>query len=354
MVGKTKKNEWFYRVKILNPITGKRIEKYKSGFLTKKEAIKAGDQIKRELENNPSDFYEFKDLVNRFLADQRNRNQTSTVEGKERNLRNYILPYFEDKTLEQIDKKFVLSWASEINSIKHLSNRTKNDITGLLKFIFAFGDIELDIPKNPTRAIRALPERSKKYRILTRDEFKKVMTHISQEDEEEFLWLVFFSVLFNSGARRGEIQALKFSDLNFESKMIRIDKTYSSKHKNKNEPLKHPKTESSVRTIPLDDNTFQLLRKVYERRIDDKNFSRDNFIFRRPDNPSLPFADTTVERRKNILIRKSKVPHFTVHDFRHPYVKRTTKKLLLPTRGRTLGFTGFFRFLFLCSGKEVA
>ena len=49
MVGKTKKNEWFYRVKILNPITGKRIEKYKSGFLTIKEAIKSGVKSKENL-----------------------------------------------------------------------------------------------------------------------------------------------------------------------------------------------------------------------------------------------------------------------------------------------------------------
>lgn len=41
-----------------------------------------------------------------------------------------------------------------------------------------------------------------------------------------------------------------------------------------------------------------------------------------------PLADSAIENRKNKYCDKSGVKKIRIHDFRHPYVKPTTKKYL--------------------------
>lgn len=53
-------------------------------------------------------------------------------------------------------------------------------------------------------------------------------------------------------------------------------------------------------------------------------FKMDEYVF----GGEEPLADTTITSKKNEYCNLAKVEQIRIHDFRHPYVKPTTKKFI--------------------------
>lgn len=82
-----------------------------------------------------------------------------------------------------------------------------------------------------------------------------------------------FYLLAFSGMRSGELCALKWTDINFETNEIRITKTIYSENNNMKEyELVPPKTAGSVRTIEVEDQIMDML-KEYQMRQKKEGFS---------------------------------------------------------------------------------
>ncbi|MFU1797320.1 tyrosine-type recombinase/integrase [Paenibacillus azoreducens] len=142
-------------------------------------------------------------------------------------------------------------------------------------------------------------------------------------DKERFYLLAF------SGMRPGELCALKWSDLNFETNEIRITKTlYNPNNNMKKYMLTPPKTKGSIRTFNLDEKVMKLLAKHREKQkksikefkgLYGKEYHDENFVFCHAN--GYPFLQINVlNRMKRILrlasIKKSATPHI----FRHTHI----------------------------------
>ncbi len=68
------------------------------------------------------------------------------------------------------------------------------------------------------------------------------------------MYKAFFSTLYYSGARKGELLALTWEDINFEEKTINIHKTKY------NRQVTEPKTKASNRIIMLPNFVMNLLK----------------------------------------------------------------------------------------------
>lgn len=66
-----------------------------------------------------------------------------------------------------------------------------------------------------------------------------------------------FRFLFMTGLRLGEALALNWEDVDFDSKVVYINKTMLVKNKREFRTTT-PKTKSSIRTVSLDDETLRL------------------------------------------------------------------------------------------------
>ena len=86
--------------------------------------------------------------------------------------------------------------------------------------------------------------------------FRKSFSFIQGGDYYEHYLFICFWLLFTIGLRIGEAAALQWDDIDFESGIISVTKTlyYKSMTEYK---FVEPKTSASVRTVVLDDDTYQ-------------------------------------------------------------------------------------------------
>ena len=180
--------------------------------------------------------------------------------------------------------------------------------------------LNLNLNRKLTQAIKKEAPMSKSQGVLpSEDNIPQSNTNVKSDtsstrysmQENNLLWKTFFEMLYYSGTRVGEAKALTWNDTDFTN--IRINKSVFSKLKRKKYIITNPKTNSSVRTIPIPKvltNDLKLLfeesKKIYE-------FNNSMFIF----GGSFPLADTTIQKRKNELCKKANVKQIRIHDFRH-------------------------------------
>lgn len=98
---------------------------------------------------------------------------------------------------------------------------------------------------------------------LTREEERKLLDYAKSYNSKFYCFVAF---LLNTGLRRGEALALTWDDIDFDSRTISINKTLTGNKIDK------PKTESSIRKIPIANNVYDLLSTLYKLRTDDNVF----------------------------------------------------------------------------------
>lgn len=160
-------------------------------------------------------------------------------------------------------------------------------------------------------------EREELYEFL-----QAVKDHGLEYDLEWFYLLAF------SGMRSGEVLALKWPDINFETNEIRIIKTlYNPDNNMYKYELTPPKTTGSVRTIDIDESVMKMLKshkvKQAEKRLANKNkienYHDKKFVFCR-DN-GYPFVQKNIIIRMERLLKKTSIKkHATPHIFRHTHI----------------------------------
>lgn len=73
---------------------------------------------------------------------------------------------------------------------------------------------------------------------------------------DDELYRAFFTTLYFSGARKGELLALTWADVDFENNLIDINKTEY------NRIVTTPKTKSSIRINPMPQKVMELLKGI--------------------------------------------------------------------------------------------
>ncbi|MHC2452864.1 integrase [Bacillus altitudinis] len=167
--------------------------------------------------------------------------------------------------------------------------------------------------------------------------------YFEKEELEEFLLTVKefgldmdlerFYLLAFSGMRSGELCALKWTDINFETNEIRITKTIYSENNNMKEyELFPPKTAGSVRTIEVEDQIMGMLKEYQMRqkkrrlqsRIKPEEYHDGNFVFAREN--GYPFLPKNIIVRMERLLEKTSIKkHATPHIFRHTHISMLTE-----------------------------
>ncbi|MEC2202325.1 tyrosine-type recombinase/integrase [Bacillus subtilis] len=167
--------------------------------------------------------------------------------------------------------------------------------------------------------------------------------YFEKEELEEFLLTVKefgldmdlerFYLLAFSGMRSGELCALKWTDINFETNEIRITKTIYSENNNMKEyELVPPKTAGSVRTIEVEDQIMDMLKEYQMRqkkrrlqsRINPEEYHDGNFVFAREN--GYPFLPKNIIVRMERLLEKTSIKkHATPHIFRHTHISMLTE-----------------------------
>ena len=192
-------------------------------------------------------------LVIDFIHSQSNIKKESTLRNYRTTFKNYIKPYFENKTVAQVSPLDIKSFQDYIQS-KGISGKA---IIGqsryLLSEVFQNAILRGEITVNPVKMVNTptFRRRAKKQsvKVFTLDEVDLIISKATG-DLKNLLGILFFT-----GMRIGELIALKWSDVDFKTDTISINKTVSAG------TIDTPKTLSSDREIEMLSQAREFLKK---------------------------------------------------------------------------------------------
>ena len=104
-----------------------------------------------------------------------------------------------------------------------------------------------------------LPESRRKDKGYTTEEIHTILKAI--DEKAPLRYKAFFNLIALTGAREGEICALRWRDIDFENKTIKIEETATDSNE-KGLIYGTPKTTSSIRTTPISQKVADLLRQL--------------------------------------------------------------------------------------------
>ena len=211
--------------------------------------------------------------------------------------------------LSAITPERILWGINELEKIKTPDGKTKsagtlNRYLGVLSPALTFGVKELGwIKANPAFNVSRRQEPNGRVRWLSDDERSRLLTEVQKAKSPYLYPAVIIGI--STGARRGEIMGLKWSDVDLEAGWANLNKT-----KNKDR-----------RGIPLTGLALDLLRKMHEKR------RSDVWVFPNTDKTGPFDIRSGWEHAKE----RAKLENFRFHDLRH------TCASYLIMHGATLG-----------------
>ncbi|EGO5181325.1 site-specific integrase [Enterococcus faecalis] len=257
-----KSGKWYFVANLGYDEKGNRIRHWGRGFISQREAKQAyddymndfsGSAIKKNSTMSYKEFYEtyFKPDYKRSVKSRTYENRVSSMD--------IHFSYFFNRKLKEITPPIIKKWQNILS--EHYSSAYIRNIYGLFQKSLDLAVTLGLINKNVAKQVGNVKKVKKKVDYWTKSEFEKVMATFDLSDYHEYFGFTMIWLLFMTGLRFGEAQALEWDkDIDFENQTLRINK--SMYYKNASEYyLTEPKTKASNRVIALDDDTLDLLKK---------------------------------------------------------------------------------------------
>lgn len=208
-------------------------------------------------------------------------------------LKKHITNSIGKKDITRIQLIDIEKLLSEING-----GRAKQIIYTHLVDIFGKAQRNKIIKENIMTLVEKPKHTKAQTKAFNREEQKLFMQKCEQSKFGDF-----FLILLHQGMRKGELLALKRSDINFEQGTITINKSMSELGKETT-----PKTATSIRTIPIFKTTLPTLEKY-------KN--TNGRLFECSKNP--------IQSEFTKIMKELNFENFTIHSLRHTFITRWTE-----------------------------
>lgn len=161
------------------------------------------------------------------------------------------------------------------------------------------------IKKNPILGCKLPQSEHKEMKVLSTEEIQRFLIQAKEEGLYEL-----FLLELTTGLRRGEICALQWNDLNFNTGELQIKRQI---HRVKGElVVSEPKTKASNRSIILPSPVLAVLN-------DYKNEINSVWIFPSPVNENSPRDPAAVRKRLTTILERADCKHVRFQDLRHTF-----------------------------------
>jgi integrase len=318
--GKTKDGKVQYRVFIsYTDATGKYRKKSKTVYgaaEAKLEEMRMNHEIGTNWPTAPLTIGE---LYNEYITVKKNEIRQSSLEKSISILKNNILPYLADVQLEDLSIKELQKWKNTIAE-KDTMVRSKNNAFSELRALLNYAvKMEYIHSHQMARLGRFrdpyFTHEQEALHYYTAEEFRKFIAVAEQYKDRSINdsgFYVFFNIAYLTGMRKGEINSLKWSDI--EGNLIHVRRSISQKTKGGDQETP-PKNKSSYRTLQMPQKLVLILEqhRLLQKQI--KGFSSD---FRVCGGVS-PLRDSSIERKNIQYAKEAELQHIRIHDFRHSH-----------------------------------
>lgn len=267
-------------------------------------------------------YVSFEELEIKYLEEIGKRNKESTRYTYEQDIKKNMTPFFKKKNMVKITKNDIIEWHNYLNKKEHSIVYDKK-LHSILESIIQMGvnDDNLEIYYNCVKDIENFTKsgidkekikNKEKLRYITFEQFQKFISYVHTP-----IWKVYFNILFFTGMRRGEVQALTWEDIDLKNKKINVNKTLTVKTKNSPWKITSTKTQEN-RIIEIDGNLARLLDTYLKEKQLEKNFNMTDFVL--GNNKKEPLKNHRIDHNKKKYFELSGIPEITNHEFRHSHV----------------------------------
>lgn len=244
---------------------------------TKKEAEQKRDEAKRKIMcgydiGNNTTFGELADIwLQEYMAQK--KLHTRTKESTEGVFNRYILPELGNKKIREIKPANI---DRMLLRISHLSKSTQTKVLNYTNAVFAKA-IENDIiPRSPTFNKKPTAENPEKVKALTDAQCEALLKATKGTRVYPFIVVCLFS-----GLRKGEAAGLMWKDLDFDNRIIHVQRSIvwpiSNRQGEVNDMMK---TEAAHRKIPMSPEIYNLL-------LQEKKRTKSMYVFHTKDGSFL-------------------------------------------------------------------
>ena len=258
-------------------------------------------------------------LYDEYIKSKSHEVRESSLNKSIQILKIHILPHFTTTQLDKLTKVKLQEWKSSIAE-KGLSIITQQNIYGEFRALLNYAVSMEYIQKNPLLSIGnfknvyfEMPEQ--KIQFYTPEEFLRYIkvAKDSAVTLTDWGYYVFFNIAYYTGMRKGEINALKWSDL--DGDILHIRRSVALKIKGKGIVETPPKNRSSFRDIQVPTPLMKILNEHKERLSQVKGFSEDFRIC----GGITCLGDTSISNRNKKYANLAHLHQIRIHDFRHSH-----------------------------------
>lgn len=236
--------------------------------------------------------------------------KASTRADYERSIKKFILPKLGREKVHLLDRAQIARFHQSMSETPYQANRVLGTLSVMLSQAEIWG-MRAEAP-NPCLRVKRFKE-SKRERFLSSEELGRLADALDEEAKTAPITAAAFRLLILTGCRLGEIQKLKWSEVDFENAALRLGDS-----------------KTGAKTVYLSKQGIDILKRIE----------------RLPDNPYVihgkePGAHLTDFQKPWRRIRKSAgLDDVRIHDLRHTFAANAAASgLSLPMIGKLLGHT---------------
>lgn len=306
---------WFYVFNFYDE-KGKRKQKRKRGFKTKKEATDALRKL--EVQVNEGTYVEsknipFKQYIEDWLSIKKISLSNSSISLYERSIKNHISPSLGNILLSKIKPQHIQKFIVELYK-KDLEDATIKRIFNILNACLNDAVKFEDLSINPASKVEKPKVSPKEMNIWSIKQIKRFLKY----SEDHRLNCAFYLALM-TGLRKGEILGLRWKDVDLENQVLYVNQTLEYDGKT---IKKGAKTKNSIRSVTFSPSTKNVLLKHKEQQEAEKNFFASEYLDQNLvicAQNGAPYHPRNLTRVFNSLKRKANLPHIRFHDLRHTH-----------------------------------
>jgi integrase len=286
-------SSYSYIVRVKDPETGLSKQKWISGFATKEEAKSARDKARTEARTgvfvSPTKIT-VQEHFEAWWEIKKEKVKPTTAENYRFILDRYILPKLGTQLLKDLTSVKIEKMLIEL--IQEHSESTVRLVSITLSQGLERAVKDRLLPLNPAKGIERPKGKKRMVTPYTSSELRNLLGEL-----ESHRLFAFFRLLAYTGARRGEILALRWSDLDFEKATLSISKNRTRIGKTVIEQ-DSTKGGDGKRIVQIDSDTLRLVRDHRKRQIEERMkagslWQEANYIFTQenglPLEPSTPY-----------------------------------------------------------------
>ena len=178
--------------------TGKKRQKMKRGFKTKREALNYENEFKNSVAVEPD--MQMDKFVDIYFSDKKNELKANSIRNKQHMINKHIIPYFGNKKLNEITPADIIQWQKIIQENK-FSKTYERMIQNQINALFNHAQRIYNLKENPCKKVKRMGKSdADKLDFWIKEEYDRFISGVDRKSEDYLM----FEILFWTGIREGD------------------------------------------------------------------------------------------------------------------------------------------------------